>query len=116
MDLGDAEGAPLISEARTVVDRCVDPGIAGRYLARVESRHRMTQRVSVPTPSFVETLTERELSVLRYLPTQLSLREIASQLYVSLNTVKSHCGAVYRKLGLSDRNSAIQTARDLGLL
>jgi LuxR family transcriptional regulator, maltose regulon positive regulatory protein len=116
MDLGDPAGEPLISEARGVIDRCVDPGIAGRYLARVESRHRLTQASVERTPALVEPLTERELSVLRYLPTKLSLRQIASELYVSLNTVKTHCSAVYRKLGVSERKSAVDTARQLGLL
>ncbi|HZB43346.1 MAG TPA: LuxR C-terminal-related transcriptional regulator [Ilumatobacter sp.] len=116
IDLGDAAGPQLISEARRVIDRCVDPGIAGRYLARVESRHRLSQAPVDRAPSLVEPLTKRELSVLRYLPTKLSLRQIASEMYVSLNTVKTHCGAVYRKLGVSDRKSAVDTARKLGLL
>ena len=61
-------------------------------------------------------MTERELAVLHYLPTQLSQRDIAAELYVSLNTVKTHCSAIYRKLGVSDRKSAVQAARDLRLL
>ena len=59
---------------------------------------------------------QRELAVLRYLPTQMSLREIAAELFVSLNTVKTHSGAIYRKLGVSDRKSAVQSARSLRLL
>jgi LuxR family maltose regulon positive regulatory protein len=64
----------------------------------------------------VEELTDRELAVLRYLPSQLSQREIASELYVSLNTVKTHCKAIYRKLGVDGRKAAVQAARDHGLL
>ncbi len=64
----------------------------------------------------VEELTERELAVLRYLPSQLSQREIASELYVSLNTVKTHCKAIYRKLGVEGRKPAVQAARDHDLL
>jgi LuxR family maltose regulon positive regulatory protein len=71
---------------------------------------------AVPTTDLVEQLTERELAVLRYLPSQLSLREIAAALFVSMNTVKTHCSAIYRKLGVSDRKSAVQTARTLHLL
>jgi LuxR family maltose regulon positive regulatory protein len=37
-------------------------------------------------------------------------------LYVSPNTVKTHCAAIYRKLGVGDRKAAVQTARDLGIL
>ncbi|MEM7284788.1 MAG: LuxR C-terminal-related transcriptional regulator [Actinomycetota bacterium] len=112
---GQAEGADLIAEARRIVDRCPDPGIAGRYLARVEARHQVTAPQPV-APALVDDLTERELAVLRYLPSQLSQREIASELYVSLNTVKTHCRAIYRKLGTGDRKAAVQAARDAGLL
>lgn len=50
------------------------------------------------------------------LPSQMSLREIASELYVSLNTVKTHSSAVLRKLAVTDRKSAVQAARDRNLL
>jgi LuxR family maltose regulon positive regulatory protein len=56
------------------------------------------------------------MAVLRYLPTQLSQRDISTELFVSLNTVKTHCSAIFRKLGVSDRKSAVQAARDLRLL
>jgi LuxR family maltose regulon positive regulatory protein len=104
-----------LSEARSIVEACVDPGIAGLYLARVEARHGLIER---PTSSaaHVEELSERELSVLRFLPSQLSQREIANELYVSLNTVKTHCKAIYRKLGVDGRKPAVQTARERGLL
>ena len=61
-------------------------------------------------------LTARELEVLRYLPTDLSIREIALALYVSPNTVKSHAQHVYRKLGVDSRESAIERAAALQLL
>lgn len=109
---GDAEA--LLAEARALADRCADPGIAGRYLARVESRHGRASAAT--TPGLVEELTDREIAVLRYLPSRLSQREIASELYVSLNTVKTHCKAIYRKLGVDGRKPAVQAARDHGLL
>ena len=115
LDLGDTSGAALLTEARVVVDRCVDPGLVARLLARVEARHRLANP-STPSDAIVEQLTERELAVLRYLPTQLSQRDISAELYVSLNTVKTHCSAIYRKLGVGDRKSAVQTARQLQLL
>lgn len=115
LDLGDGTGAALIAEATSVIGRCVDPGIAGRSLARVESRHRLTDR-RPERPSLVEQLTARELAVLRLLPTQMSQRDISSELYVSINTVKTHCSAIYRKLGVRDRKSAVQAARELLLL
>jgi LuxR family maltose regulon positive regulatory protein len=61
-------------------------------------------------------LTERELAVLRLLPTRLSTREIGHQLYVSPNTVRSHVQAIYRKLEVASRAQAVTQARQLGLL
>jgi LuxR family transcriptional regulator, maltose regulon positive regulatory protein len=116
LSLGDVEGAALVAEARTIVDRCVDPGIAGRLLARTESRHRVGIVPTPPDPGLVEPLTERELAVLRYLPTQMSLREIAAELFASVNTVKTHSSAIHRKLAVTDRKSAVQAARSLHLL
>jgi len=116
LDLEDDAGAALVIEARGTIDRCVDPGIAGRYLARVESRHHLlslSPNSALPT---LVRLTERELAVLRYLPTKLSQRDISAELYVSLNTVKTHCNAIFRKLGVSDRKAAVQAARDRHLL
>jgi LuxR family transcriptional regulator, maltose regulon positive regulatory protein len=93
-----------------------DPGIAGRALGRSRLVIVWTRVRPHRPAALVEQLTDRELAVLRYLPTQLSQREIANELYVSLNTVKTHCSAIYRKLGVSDRKTAVQAARDLRLL
>ena len=63
-----------------------------------------------------EELTPKELEVLRLLATRLSRREIGARLYVSLNTVKTHQRAVYRKLRVEHRSAAVSRARELGLL
>jgi LuxR family maltose regulon positive regulatory protein len=63
-----------------------------------------------------EELTPKELEVLRLLPTRLTRSEIAARLYVSLNTVKTHQRAVYRKLRVEHRSTAVSRARELGLL
>ena len=63
-----------------------------------------------------EELTAKELEVLRLFAGRLSRREIGQRLYVSLNTVKTHQRAVYRKLGVADRSAAIKRAQELGLL
>jgi len=63
-----------------------------------------------------EELSPSELRVLRYLPTNLSRPEIASELSVSVNTVNTHVRNIYAKLGASDRSSAVQRARKLRLL
>ena len=64
----------------------------------------------------VEQLTERELLVLRYLPSRLSNADIAARLYVSINTLKTHIKNIYRKLEVGDRGEAIARAEELGLL
>jgi LuxR family maltose regulon positive regulatory protein len=61
-------------------------------------------------------LTAAELRVVQYLPTNLSLADIARQLFVSRNTVKSHTAAVYRKLGTTSRSEAVDRARAAGLI
>ena len=61
-------------------------------------------------------LSERELGVLRLLPSGLSLRQIGAELYVSLNTVKTHVRHIYLKLEAGSRNEAVARARELGLL
>ena len=54
--------------------------------------------------------------MLRLLPTNLSLAEVASQLYVSRNTVKTHVASIYRKLDADKRGEAVEHARAAGLL
>jgi LuxR family maltose regulon positive regulatory protein len=56
-------------------------------------------------------LTERELEVLRMLPSRLTLREIAGELFISVNTLKFHLRVIYRKLGVGSRAEAIEVAR-----
>jgi LuxR family maltose regulon positive regulatory protein len=63
-----------------------------------------------------EPLSESELRVLRYLPTNLRSPEIASELFVSLNTIRTHLRNVYAKLGVHSRTDAVKRARELGLL
>lgn len=59
---------------------------------------------------------KRELTVLRYPPSTPSLAEIGRDLYVSPNTVKTQCRAIYRKLAVTGRRAAVQAAREHRLL
>lgn len=68
---------------------------------------------STPLP---EPLTESELRVLRYLPTDLSTREIADELCLSVHTIKTHVKHLYAKLDAHSRREAVRRARELGLL
>jgi LuxR family transcriptional regulator, maltose regulon positive regulatory protein len=60
--------------------------------------------------------THGETRVLHYLPTHLSAREIAGELCLSVNTVKTHQRHLYQKLGARSRTQAVEQARALGLL
>jgi len=60
-----------------------------------------------------EHLTDRELEVLRMLPSRLTLREIAGELFISVNTLKFHLRVIYRKLGVGSRDKAAAVARRL---
>jgi LuxR family transcriptional regulator, maltose regulon positive regulatory protein len=111
---GDLPGARgLVDQARELVDQSTDPGMLPALLERTEealgSRPRRPVQAAAP-------LTERELAVLRLLPTRLSTREIGRELYVSPNTVRSHVQAIYRKLQVNSRAEAVTNARQLGLL
>ncbi len=64
----------------------------------------------------VEPLTERETEVLGLLRGSLSVREIAAELSLSPNTIKGHIRAIYRKLGVSTRATAITRGQDTGIL
>jgi ATP/maltotriose-dependent transcriptional regulator MalT len=94
--------------ARAIVDRYRDLGTLGPRLAGVEAALDGSLLGSEPTGA--------ELRVLRLLDSQRTLAEIASELYVTRDTVKSHVRRLYRRLGESTRAGAIATARERGLL
>jgi LuxR family maltose regulon positive regulatory protein len=111
---GDLPGArALVDQARELVEGFVDPGGLPALLEQTE------QALDSPTRRRVQAeapLTERELIVLRLLPTRLSTREIARELSVSVTTVRSQVQAIYRKLQATTRAEAVAHARELGLL
>ena len=91
----------------------------GRHLeftAPLCGRGAQSQGATATTKMLVEPLTERELAVLRYLPTMFKAAEIAADLFVTVNTVKSHQQSIYRKLEVSTRRGAVDRARELELL
>jgi LuxR family maltose regulon positive regulatory protein len=67
-------------------------------------------------PNITEQLTDSETRVLRYLPTHLTMHDIANELFLSVNTVNTHRRHVYEKLGVHSRHDAVDRARALGLL
>ena len=99
-----------------------------RWLARAQAAHQSWPdagalpqrvehlRVGLQQRLGIDPLTSAEARVLELLPTQLTVDEIATRLILSANTVKSHVGAIYRKLAVSSRTEAVERARELGLL
>jgi LuxR family transcriptional regulator, maltose regulon positive regulatory protein len=79
-------------------------------------RGARTARRDEPGPAEIEQLSPSELRVLRYLPTNLSRPEIASELSVSVNTVNTHVRNIYAKLQAQDRTSAVHRARQMRLI
>ena len=73
-------------------------------------------RAPAPPMPLAEPLNERELTVLRFLPTNLSATEIGSEMFLSVNTVKTHMRKLYAKLDVHTRAEAVQRGRALGLL
>ena len=86
-------------------------------MARAE-RHLRLAPHSRPrrTSSGGEALSEAELSVLRLLRSELSQREIARELHLSFNTIKTHTRNIYRKLDVAERADAVACARELSLI
>ena len=113
---GADRGRELLDEAQQIIKRCPDPGITLGLLQRVAARHRFARPRPADVAGLVEQLSEREMAVLRYLPSTLSLPEIARELYVSPNTVKTQCNAIYRKLAVTSRQAAVQAGRQHRLL
>ena len=110
-----ASARDLAGEAERVLESCEDPGIARDELARV--RRILSAGVArAPDTAPGAELSERELGVLRLLPSGLSLRQIGGELYVSLNTVKTHVRHIYSKLDAESRDEAVTRARELDLL
>jgi LuxR family maltose regulon positive regulatory protein len=87
----------------------------------IERTRNAAERSSVPerlepSGSRRDELSERELEVLRYLPSMLTVSEIAAELYVSINTIKAHTRSIYAKLGASRRQDAVVLAYEHGIL
>jgi LuxR family maltose regulon positive regulatory protein len=113
-DRGDVAGArALVEQARELIEHSADPGSLPALLKQAEKMLATAprRRVEVAAP-----LTERELTVLRLLPSRLSTREISRELSVSVTTIRSQVRAIYRKLQASTRAEAVAQAQKLGLL
>ncbi len=99
-----------------------DPGLARTYRRLLEpdlispGRSLASPPVIGPAPLVVDRLSEREHEVLQRLSGMLSTAEIASEMYISVNTVKTHLKSIYRKLSADHRGEAVRRAKQLKLI
>jgi LuxR family transcriptional regulator, maltose regulon positive regulatory protein len=104
----------LAIQSIAIFESCADTGTVGTRA--LEAGRRLLRPRSKHGPELRDELSPRELAVLQLLSTQLSQREIGGELYVSLNTVKTHVRSIHRKLGTATREETVERARGLGLV
>ena len=105
------EGAPMATLLRAVAQR----GAARAYARHLLASAGEAVGGAPARGGLVEPLSGRELTVLRLLRTDLSGPDIARELMVSLNTMRTHTKNIYTKLGVGDRRAAVRRADELGL-
>jgi LuxR family maltose regulon positive regulatory protein len=122
LDLAEPDGALwwfVLHPAPELLERHARHGTAHAALI-ADILSLLAGRTPSPAPAGppppLEPLSKSELRVLRYLPTNLSGPEIAGELYVSVNTVRTHMRHLYAKLGTHRRADTVARARALGLL
>jgi LuxR family maltose regulon positive regulatory protein len=99
----------------TLLQTAVRHGVAVEQAERLLSAAVAIRPTANGHQSLVDELSSRELDVLRLLRTELSGPDIARELTVSLNTVRTHTKNIYMKLGVSSRRAAVRRAAELGL-
>ncbi|MFE6736394.1 LuxR C-terminal-related transcriptional regulator [Microbacterium sp. NPDC057650] len=111
--LGHPERAAVtLNQAAHVIGGAEDAGALPERIAALRARTG-----TLPAPSRMqEGLSRRELEVLTLLPTGLSAAEIASELFISVNTARTHIKSIHRKLDVTSRADAVATARRAGLI
>jgi len=105
------EGPPMIAMLR----RAAEQGRARDHARRLLGYGRSEAIMGAVQNGLVEPLSKRELQVLRLLRSDLDGPDIARELVVSLNTVRTHTRSIYTKLGVNSRRAAIRRADELGL-
>ena len=111
------EGPPMASLLSALAKQgaAAKQGIAPSYVRRLLAAVNKTEDSTPASQGLIEPLSERELEVLRLLGTDLGGPEIARELVVSLNTVRTHTKNIYAKLGVNNRRAAVRRARELDL-
>jgi LuxR family maltose regulon positive regulatory protein len=111
------EGPPMARLLYEALTRGIVPDYARRLLSAFPvAEPDQTGLSKAPKPELIEPLSERELEVLQLIAAGLTNPEIASRLFLALNTVKVHTRNIYGKLGVNSRTQAVARARALGVL
>jgi len=113
------EGPPMARLLYEAATRGIAPDYARRLLATfpvAEPEQADPSKTQASKSELVEPLSERELEVLQLIAKGLTNQEIASRLFLSLNTIKVHTRNIYGKLGVNSRTQAVARARALGIL
>ncbi|NIS83418.1 MAG: helix-turn-helix transcriptional regulator [Anaerolineales bacterium] len=104
----------------TLLCKATAQGIAVEYVSQllraIEQEARTPHPIPGKVPEMVESLSARELEVLRLLATHLSSTEIADELCVAVSTVRTHIKNIYGKLKVHSRNDAVRRAQEFGIL
>jgi LuxR family transcriptional regulator, maltose regulon positive regulatory protein len=105
------EGPPMAH----LLEAAAKHGIAPNYVRHLLTAFGSAEDRTPVKQGLIEPLSERELEVLRLLATGLNGPEIARELVVSLNTMRTHTKNIYSKLGVNDRRAAVRRAKELDL-
>jgi LuxR family maltose regulon positive regulatory protein len=110
--LEDLKGIPAV----TLSALTARPGAFTQQIIRtIERSPAFVAQAAGPRRALPDPLRPQELKVLRYLASRLTQREIAAELYISINTMKTHVKAIYRKLDVGTRREAVERGRQFGL-
>jgi len=107
------EGPPMARLLEVAARKRIAPEMVPRLLAAIANRPEVGPGAA---QALIEPLSERELEVLRLLQGDMGGPDIARELVVSLNTVRTHTKNIYAKLGVNSRRAAVRRAADLDLL
>lgn len=113
-----SEGLPMVSLLRLVVDKGVCKEFAGRLLSTMTVRTQEDQQLPRQgnPPQVSESLSQREIEILRLVAAGLSNQQIANQLFLSLGTIKKHISNIFVKLNVRRRTEAVALSRRLKII
>jgi LuxR family maltose regulon positive regulatory protein len=113
------EGPSMARLLYEALSRGIAPDSVQQLLAAfpdLDSEQATSSQIQTSESEWIESLSERELDVLQLIAEGLTNQEIASKLYLSLNTVKAHTRNIYSKLGVKSRTKAVVRGKALGVL